>query len=141
MNRQISVILVEPVFLLKTENTPVPIAQVTRSTMKDSTDKVTKEMDLTISESSVESKSVLRRLVTQKDGTFKTGKYAGRSHKEVLGYDPDYILMAYEEHHDNGGISRECYRMAQLVLEEEHEYEQTPDDLFNEFHLEDSIEE
>lgn len=83
--------------------------------------------NLTIVESSVESLSVLKRQVIQKDGVFKTGRYTGRSHKWVLDCDPDYIIYAYENHHDNGGVSRECYRMAQLALEEEHEYEEPID--------------
>lgn len=95
------------------------------------------EDSLTNQEGSVESKSVLRRQIIQKDGKFKYGKYFGRTFKEVLAVDPDYIIQAYETAQDNAGISRECYRMAQLQLDEEHDYEDREWEALNVFKMED----
>lgn len=65
------------------------------------------------------------------DKVFTFGKYKGISHKEIANSDPSYILWVYEEHQDNGGISNEMYRLAQINLNEQqaesdidwHEYE------------------
>jgi len=98
-------------------------------------------INLTNPEVVVESKSALKRQATQRDAVFTSGKYSGYSHKQVLELDPDYIIVAYETHHDSDGISRECYRLAQISLDEEHAYEDTSLELLHQFHQEDEIEE
>ncbi len=67
----------------------------------------------------------LTNVETVVESKFKNGKYFGYSHKQVLDVDPDYIISAYETKNDSAGISRECYRLAQLALDEEHKYEET----------------
>ena len=55
--------------------------------------------------------------------TFNSGAYLGKTHKEVANTDPQYIIQAYEERHDNGGISNEIYRLAVINLNEQLELE------------------
>lgn len=55
---------------------------------------------------------------------FTSGKYFGKSHKYVCSIDPQYIIGVYETHMDNGGISRELYRLAVLLIEEANEAEE-----------------
>lgn len=74
-------------------------------------------MDLTFAETDVQS-------AVQPEAVFKYGKYLGKTHKEILKVNPEYVIWVYENHHDNGGISRECYRLAQITLDEEHYYEE-----------------
>lgn len=52
------------------------------------------------------------------DKTFNYGKYNGKSHKDVATLDPNYIIHVYENFSDNGGLSNEIYRFAQLVIDD-----------------------
>lgn len=63
------------------------------------------------------------------DKVFLQGYYAGKSHKEVATIDPYYIIEAYEQSHDNAGISNEIYRLAQINLNEAMEEAELASDL------------
>lgn len=58
------------------------------------------------------------------DKTFTSGKYYGKTHKEIAAADPQYIVDSYEMKQDNGGISNEIYRLASINIEEAVEAEQ-----------------
>ena len=49
-------------------------------------------------------------------GIFNFGSYFGVPHVEVCNTDPHYIVYCYENLMDNGGISREIYRQAIMII-------------------------
>lgn len=61
--------------------------------------------------------------------TFTYGSYYGVPHEEVLNTDPHYIVYCYEHIMDNGGISRDIYRQAIMMIHREDMSEEYDEDM------------